>query len=582
MEVISPGPASDEVPPVTPLPPPRADVAQRAGRGVFWNAVFLPLKMLLGLVASVVVVRLLRIEGYPVLLALTALLSTLGTVSDLGVERALPRYIPEVEMRSGRAGLSRFLRRVVALRGLTLLPFVLLLILVPGPFLAQLHLAPAGGGGDGLPAETGPVLLGMLALMLVLGAISDLSIQVLFAYFRQRLTNMLDVVNAVVMPALRVGFVLAAGTAVSARVLGALLALLLGTLFAVILSVGAMVRALRQEQALAIRTASDAQLARLPPKRTFWRRFGTYSGIMYLLNFSVYLYSQPFAVVVIPLLLADSLQAKLAIAGLGVAYSQVQRLLAALMTPMVGVQTPLFARLHAENRLDGLRTAYTMLSKALILGLVPAGVGMMVLGRNVIILLLLQSGGDAVVTVNTLPPITLALAVLVVGLFGESLISIALTVLLVFERYGPVLASRAAALVSVPLLVLLVPPYGMVGAAVAMAVAGVLARVVALVDGQRALGLRFPWAFLGRVALASGVMGLVVLPLALLMPATPLIGTGRWGLLAFWLIVNGMLVVLGMALFYGVFRLTGGLDAADKERFAALRLPFVGRVLRWL
>ena len=582
MDVITPSPASDEVPPVTPLPPPRADVAQRAGRGVFWNAVFLPLKMLLGLVASVVVVRLLRIEGYPVLLALTALLSTLGTVSDLGVERALPRYIPEVEMRSGRAGLGRFLRRVVALRGLTLLPFVLLLILVPGPFLAQLHLAPAGGGGDGLPAETGPVLLGMLALMLVLGAISDLSIQVLFAYFRQRLTNMLDVVNAVVMPALRVGFVLAAGTAVSARVLGALLALLLGTLFAVILSVGAMVRALRQEQALAIRTASDAQLARLPPKRTFWRRFGTYSGIMYLLNFSVYLYSQPFAVVVIPLLLADSLQAKLAIAGLGVAYSQVQRLLAALMTPMVGVQTPLFARLHAENRLDGLRTAYTMLSKALILGLVPAGVGMMVLGRNVIILLLLQSGGDAVVTVNTLPAITVALVVLVVGLFGESLISIALTVLLVFERYGPVLASRAAALVSVPLLVLLVPPYGMVGAAVAMAVAGVLARVVALVDGQRALGLRFPWAFLGRVALASGVMGLVVLPLALLMPATPLIGTGRWGLLAFWLIVNGMLVVLGMALFYGVFRLTGGLDAADKERFAALRLPFVGRVLRWL
>src|SRR5690242_20569316 len=105
-------------PPSVLSPPPRTDVAQRAGRGVFWNAVFLPLKLGLGFVASVVVIRLLNINSYPVYLAVTALLSTLGIVSDLGVERALPRYIPEVEIREGRAGLGRFLRRVAWIKAL--------------------------------------------------------------------------------------------------------------------------------------------------------------------------------------------------------------------------------------------------------------------------------------------------------------------------------------------------------------------------------------------------------------------------------------------------------------------------------
>src|SRR6476646_5862852 len=171
---------STPVPAPGPAAPPRADVTQRAGSGVFWNAVFLPLKLGLSLLASVVVVRLLRIEGYPALLTITAILGTLGVITDLGVERALPRYIPEVEIREGRAGLSRFLWRVAVIKTLTLLPFVALLLLVPGPFLAQLPLDnPATPSVSGLPVQTGPFLLALLGVMLVLGAVSDVSIQVL-------------------------------------------------------------------------------------------------------------------------------------------------------------------------------------------------------------------------------------------------------------------------------------------------------------------------------------------------------------------------------------------------------------------
>ena len=50
-----------------------------------------------------------------------------------------------------------------------------------------------------------------------------------------------------------------------------------------------------------------------------------------------------------------------------------------------------------------MRTSYSLLTKLLILALVPGGIGLMVLARNVFILLFLQVGSDAVVNPATLP-----------------------------------------------------------------------------------------------------------------------------------------------------------------------------------
>jgi hypothetical protein len=212
--------------------------------------------------------------------------------------------------------------------------------------------------------------------------------------------------------------------------------------------------------------------------------------------------------------------------------------------------------------------------------MVPAAVGIIVLGRNVLILAFLQVSGNANVNTGNLGEITLALGILALGLFGESVISTAMLVLLVFERYREVLIARLATLMIVPLLFVLLPAWGVVGAATAMAVAGFGSRLVALILAERELGLHFPVAFLGRVGLASLIMGAIVLPLALLMPAQPL--RQDWPALLGWAVVNGGLALLGAGIFYAGFRLFGGLDAADKARFATLRVPLVGRVLRWL
>src|SRR5947209_9633775 len=86
-------------------PPPRAPLARRAGGAMLWNVVFLPIKALLAIIVSVVLVRGLLRDGFDAYAIATSLLATIGLYSDLGIERALPRFVPEVERTYGRDGL---------------------------------------------------------------------------------------------------------------------------------------------------------------------------------------------------------------------------------------------------------------------------------------------------------------------------------------------------------------------------------------------------------------------------------------------------------------------------------------------
>src|SRR5437016_13200798 len=104
---------------------------ERAGWAVFWNAAFFPLKALIGFASSIVIVRLLHITGYSAYNVAIALLTTLGLFADLGIERTLPRFYPEVEMRMGRRGVVRLLMWVSLVKAVVLLVLVGALLAAP-------------------------------------------------------------------------------------------------------------------------------------------------------------------------------------------------------------------------------------------------------------------------------------------------------------------------------------------------------------------------------------------------------------------------------------------------------------------
>jgi O-antigen/teichoic acid export membrane protein len=307
---------------------------------------------------------------------------------------------------------------------------------------------------------------------------------------------------------------------------------------------------------------------RTPSKRPLTQRVASFAGLNYLINWSVWLYDLDFVALMMALLIVDEGRFSVETAAIALAYKFTKEFLRALVVPLTGVQTPLFARLYAENRIEGLRTAYATLTKVLILGLLPAAVGLILTGRNLLQIIYGQIGGDAVFNPQSASTIIACTTILAVGLFGEAMISIALNVLMVYEDYRAVILARLVSLISIPLLILLIPPYGAVGGAIAISCAGLGSRLVALVLGLRRVGLRFPIEFFMRVGAASLAMGIALLPMLLYLP--PDIPS------------TAAMIILGVAIFFGVFKLLGGVDQDDKERLLSLRLPFARQIVRVL
>jgi O-antigen/teichoic acid export membrane protein len=523
-------------------------LVERAGWAAFWNAAFFPIRVLIGFASSIIVVRLLRIENFYLYTVTTALLNTLGMLSDLGIERAMQRLYPEIEMRYGRSGVVRFLLWITGIKGGVLLAFIAALAIVPDFWIGTFNLGSNGGW-----------LLLFVSILLLLGAASDVSVQFIYTHFRQKATNALSVLAAVVNPTLTSIFVL-----LGWGVFGAMLALLITTFISVSIS---LVLAWRLLAGLSDEPHPKAAEMKRPANRSLRARFVSIAGLDYMINWTVYLYDLPFVALVIALIIAVPDEAKVQVAIISLAYKFTRQLLGALVVPLTGVQTPLFARLYAERRIDGLKTAYATITKFLFLALLPACVGLIILSRNLLQIFYGQVGRDAVLTPLTIHEAVACVAVLAVGLFGEAMISVALNVLMVYEKYRAVAVTRLLALVSVPLLFLLIPAYGAVGAAIAASTGALLSRAAALTYAVQNLQLPFPSRFFTRVGMASIVMGLSLLPILAYFPPT--------------LLPTLLMLGMGVVVFLATFKLLGGMDHADKKRLQDLRVPFMKLALRF-
>jgi O-antigen/teichoic acid export membrane protein len=253
-------------------------------------------------------------------------------------------------------------------------------------------------------------------------------------------------------------------------------------------------------------------------------------------------------------------------AVLSVAANLVRQILTYLYMPMQGLQVPLFTRARAGDGAT-LPGAYAAVCRLLLLLLVPGSIGLMSLAQPLVLAQYPQYAA-AVPAIVLLTPM----------LFAESLLATSQNALMVSERYLPIILSRTLAFSSVPLAWVLVPRYGILGAAAAIGGARILAGLVVFVAGRRILDLRFPWQFALRLAGASAIMGLALVPLASLLPDAI---TGRWQQLA---LFGETLVVaaIGGAVFVGGFRLMGGLDQRDRLQLAGTRLPLKRLLLRVL
>jgi O-antigen/teichoic acid export membrane protein len=528
-------------------------LASQVSRAVLWNTLFVPLRMLAELLATLVKLTLLTPAQYGLLALVSGAGNGLGTTVDLGTARALPKYIPETNNTGGPRATLRLLLAVLGAQLVAFLALAAGLLLLHGAYLDGLR-AKIRGDARLSPASQadllqfvqnyGWLLIGVILLVLFLSGIGyDMLMAYLTSFFKQRAWNSITLAAGLLPPLLSAGAILAGWGLV-----GVLVAMAMAPAIAVLLAGWQVARAWGGTSAPFHRsTVPTFQRSRLP------RGFVRYSGVSYLMTMTDYLASASFAV----FLARDIVDAALLWAGANV----VRMALAYLYTPMVGVQVPLFTRVRAGEG-GTLRGAYSSLIRLQVLLMVPGGIGLMLLAQPVIMIISRPEYAAATPIVWVLVPC----------LFLESLLTTAHNALIVYEHLRIIVISRLLTLlVIVPLALTLPPLLGLVGVALAFGLARLAAGFWVTASGYRLLGLRWPWRFTLRVLPASGVMALLVVGMRLLLPDLTVDATivDRLG--------AALLLLLPAALggtgFLGVLRLTGGLEPQDREQLLRLKLP---------
>ncbi len=517
-----------------------------------WNTLLLPAKAVVSLVTSIVYYSgILPHADVGMIFLLQGLANTLGVYVDLGIERTLPRFLPEVDHARGRSGVRRLLVRSLLVKLLVLLPVVAGLFLFSDALVRalaerQVQEAPSSALPGGAPLFAGALpgrrllLCGTVAGLVVLGAFHDVFLQALNAFFRRREWNTITLTSGLLQPALVTGAVLA-----GAGLPGVLVALLATAGLGLVLSARAAYHVVRELP----RAETQRPLAPVLP------RFARFAALSWVIQLTGWLYDLPllvlFAAREVPL-------ARLAL--LGFAYKFARDFVLYVTAPLVGVLTPALVRVKTRDSFAALQDAQASLTRILWLLVLPSGLGLGLLAPRIVAILYPEYAEAS------------SLAVLFVAfVFAEPLLSVPQTVAMVCERYRAVLMSRVLALASIPLLLVLTPRFGLPGAAVAVGVARILPPLALVFYTSRAMGLRPPLAFLGRVAASSAGLavfllgGLAVLP----SPGVSLSWAPRFGAV---LPLAG-LALLGGVVFLLLLRGLGGLEPEDRRRLFALNLP---------
>jgi O-antigen/teichoic acid export membrane protein len=395
-------------------------------------------------------------------------------------------------------------------------------------------------------ARSGPLLIVAILAVLLCGIFYDVLMAYLSSFFKQRAWNSITLAAQLMPPILTAGVIL-----IGWDIAGVLLVMVFVQVVSVALVSWQVLRH-RRELAGLPQPADDGRW--LPAG------FIRYCGVSFLMTATDFLASAGF----VAFFAGDAVDVAILFAGVNI----VRVVLAYLYTPMVGVQVPLFTRVR-QGEGGSLQGAYQSLVRLQVLLLVPGGVGLLLLAEPIFGLLRPEYVAAA--------PLVWVLAPC---LFLESLLTTAHNALIVYERLNVIIISRLLTLICVPLVMLLLPTLGIVGAALAFGLARVLAGAWATASGYRLLGLRWPWRFTLRVVLASGVMAALVAVLGAFLPPTDL---SAHGLARLWtLLPLAAIAGAGGITFLATLRMLGGIDQQDRRQLEHMNLPLKRQLLRIL
>ena len=471
-------------------PPPT--LIQRTGRAAFWNAVLVPLQAILSLAFGMIVAQRFGLNAGVYVTGIGVATSAV-MFTGMGIPTSLTKFLPEIEASSGAAAVAMFLRRVAAFRILLLAVVITPLNLFAQPLAAALDM-----GTDGV------VILRLASVLIVARAVVDLCVRTLNAFFGQLRSNVLSLiqgsldlvlVGAAAFGGFQVGGVF--GMVVVSSVITAAVGLFYAH--------GMLASLPADERGSAFAPADIAATRALVAAER--SRFAGFAVFTYLFELSIYFSDKAFATPALALVLGRN-EAAIFSYGFSLAFMTVGLMIASFR----GLYRPMFAHLRARRDPEQLRRAFSGISKAQLVLLMPAGVGLFVMAGDYIPLLYGAQFTPAVPVAR----------VFVALLYLQTAFNLGIIWLSIDERYRAVLWAQSIQVFAVPFFLIVADTRGLVAAALLFGSARVVVNVVAYVLCHRDYGFRFPWAFAAKVAAVASVMGLILSLLrSFLAPSVP-------------------------------------------------------------
>ncbi len=459
-----------------------ATTLHEISNSVFWNTALLPLIAAANILVSVLVRRSFELESgtYDVLMGLS---TSILFYSGLGLTSSLPKFLPEVQVRSGRQKTITVLGRIAAARMAVLALLLVALNVWAEPLARKFSLG-----------ESGSLYIHLLTLVIAGKALMDLSYRALESFLAQLAVNALMLLYALSRFAL-IGLAVAIGGGI-AGVIGAL------GVAAAIVAVGGMTALVRRLR----RLPAEPEVERVPEPSG--ERIGRFAALTYANELCLYFSSPAFGSPALAAALGGPEPVALFATSFFVAASGVSLTVSSFR----GVYRPLFARLRAAGDPAQFRRAFELACKAQILAVVPAGFGLAVMVPDYLTLMY----GPAFTAGAPVARILVAL------LFAETVFALGVLVLWVDERYRLVLTAQATLVLGAPLFIVAAARGGLETAALVLGGSRLAASLIGYRAARRVYGVAFPWRFAARVSLASAAMAAILQLIRLVWATSPI------------------------------------------------------------
>ncbi len=453
---------------------------QRTGRAAFWNTVLIPVQSLVGLIfVSLVAQRFGLYAG--VYVTATGVVASLVIFTGVGIPTSLTKFLPEIEMSAGAPAVVVFLRRAAAIRML-----LIAVVLIPLNLFAQPLAAALDMGSEGA------FILRLASVLIVARAVIELAARTLTAFFGQLQSNSLQLLQGS-LDIVLVGAALVGGYEI-AGVFGMVAVSGVVTAIAALAVVRRMLRSLNagEHGAPFAPAHPEATRAAVDAERS---RFAGFATFTFLFELSIYFADKSFAAPALAIVLGRD-EVALFSYGYALAFMSVALMVASFR----GVYRPMFAHLRGRNDPDQLCRAFAGISKAQLVILVPAGVGLFIMAADYIPLLYGPEFTPAV-------PVTRTFIVL---LYTQTAFNLGMIWLSIDERYRAVLWTQSILVIVAPFFLIAAASAGLVPAAILFGGARVVVSVTGYLICRRDYGFRFPWSFAARVAVVAAAMGAVL------------------------------------------------------------------------